>query len=151
MNTMMIPAATAGSGNAMRSPLESDDALASLAAAWHKAKADEVEANRRRLEAEAKMLDLIGTQAEGTAKFGAGDYAVSVSFGSTTSVDEDKLREIADRVPVDIQKRVIRWKPAIDARELKYLRCNEPDLYAVIAEAITVKPSKPSFKIEGVA
>jgi len=150
MNTMMIPAATAGSDNAMRS-LESDAALAGLAAAWHKAKSDEAEANRRRLEAEAKMLDLIGTQAEGTAKFGAGDYAVSVSFGSTTSVDEDKLREIADRVPVDIQKRVIRWKPAIDARELKYLHCNEPDLYAVIAEAITVKPSKPSFKIEEVA
>lgn len=149
MNSMMSPVATAGSDNAMRSPLESDDVLAGLAAAWHKAKSDEDEAKRRRLEAEAKMLDLIGTQAEGTAKLGAGDYSVSVSFGSTTSIDEDKLREIAGRVPVDIQSRLIRWKPAIDARELKYLRCNEPDLYAVIAEAITVKPSKPSFKVEG--
>ncbi len=53
-------------------------------------------------------------------------------------------------IPEVIAKRLFRWKPELDLKELRYLQSNEVDLYGIVAQAITMKPAKPSITVERV-
>ena len=113
------------------------------------AKAAEQQANHARLVAELEVLDLLGElDGEGTTKFEAGDYKLTVRTSMTRNVDKDVLAQIAPNIPEAIAKRVFRWKPELDLRELRYVQSNEIELYGLIAQAITMKPAKPSITVE---
>ena len=60
------------------------------------------------------------------------------------------LCQIANDIPEAIAKRVFRWKPELDLRELRYVQQNEVELYGVIAQCITMKSAKPSITVERV-
>ena len=113
------------------------------------AKAAEQVANHARLVAELEVLDLLGElDGEGTTKFEAGDYKLTVRTSMTRNVDRDVLCQIAPNIPEAIAKRVFRWKPELDLKELRYLQSNEVELYGLIAQAITMKSAKPSITVE---
>lgn len=113
------------------------------------AKAAEQVANHARLVAELEVLDLLGElDGEGTTKFEAGDYKLTVRTSMTRTVDKDVLAQVAPNIPEAIAKRVFRWKPELDLKELRYLQSNEVDLYGIVAQAITMKPAKPSITVE---
>lgn len=115
------------------------------------ARAAEQLAQQARLVAELEVLDLLGEiDAEGTTKFEAGDYKISVRCTMNRTVDKDALAQIAPSIPEAIGKRLFRWKPELDLRELRYLQSNEADLYAIVAQAITMKAAKPSISVERV-
>ena len=115
------------------------------------AKAAEQVANHARLVAELEVLDLLGElDGEGTTKFEAGDYKLTVRTSMTRNVDRDVLCQIAPNIPEAIAKRVFRWKPELDLKELRYLQSNEVELYGLIAQAITMKSAKPSITVERV-
>lgn len=121
------------------------DALTALEAA----KVAEAEATLRRHEAERAVLAIVGElPAEGTRRFEASGLVAVVQTSSTLKVDAAKLAEIAPQVPEAIGKRLIRWKPEVAAGEWKFLRSNDPELYALLATAIEAKPAKPSIKLE---
>jgi hypothetical protein len=44
--------------------------------------------------------------------------------------------------------RVIRYKPDLSLRDLRYIEDNEPEYYRAFAGAITTKPAKTSLKVE---
>ncbi len=112
----------------------------------------EHEANLARLAAENEVLALVGDlPAEGTTHRDAAGWRATVTTSVRRSVDTDKLTEIASRIPEAIGKRLLRWKPELVTRELRYVQANEPELYSVIAQAIEAKPAKPSVKVERVA
>lgn len=115
------------------------------------AKAAEQVANHARLVAELEVLDLLGElDGEGTTKFEAGDYKLTVRTSMTRNIDRDVLCQIAPNIPEVIAKRLFRWKPELDLKELRYLQSNEVDLYGIVAQAITMKPAKPSITVERV-
>lgn len=103
-----------------------------------------------RLKAEADLLALLPSTAEGTITEVAGDLKVSVRYSINRTVDQAKLSEIAPKVPEAIGKRLFRWKADIEMREMRFLQNNEPDMYALVAQAITAKPAKPSISVEQV-
>lgn len=106
-------------------------------------------ANRLRLESEKKFLVTLGEiDAEGTTNIEAGAFKVTVRCSVTRSVDAKALAEIAPQIPEPIAKRLFRWKPELDTRELRYLQNNEVELYGVVAQAITTKAAKPSISVE---
>ena len=112
-------------------------------------KAAEQAANTARLEAEKQLLARLGEMdAEGTSKFEAGQYQITVRCSVTRSVDREALDRIAAQIPEAIAKRLFRWKPELDTKELRYLQANEVELYGVLAQAITIKAAKPSIAIE---
>ena len=39
-------------------------------------------------------------------------------------------------------------KELLDEKQLKYLRNNEPETYAIFAEALTATPAKPNVTVE---
>lgn len=123
--------------------------LAEACAELARAKAAEVAANVARLQAEQLVLALVGElPAEGTTRRPAGDLQCVIQTSVRRTVDADKLAAIAAGIPEAIGKRLIRWKPELVARELHYLQDNEPELYGVVAQAISAKPAKPSIKLE---
>lgn len=132
----------------MTDDVDLDATIELMAKEWllHKSAEQSAQAARRAVEDE--LIKLIDRRDEGTSKRKAGRAEIAAQFGVTYSVDADALARIADQVPPEIQKRVIRWKPAVDARELKYLRNNEPQIYAVLAQAIEAKPGRPTFTVK---
>lgn len=113
------------------------------------AKDAEAAANKARLDAEAKLLALVGQLPdEGTTRHQAGPLCAVIRTSMTRKVDADALIALADAIPEAIAKRLFKWAPSVDLKELRYVQSNEPDLYQVIAPAITSKPAKPSISIE---
>ena len=125
-------------------------AIERAAAALARAKADESAAQKARLQAEAALLAAIvdPLPTEGTTRVAAGAYKVTVRTSVSRSIDQEKLQELAKQIPEAVGKRLFRWKPELEMRELRYLQDNEPGMYSVLAEAITAKPAKPSVSVE---
>lgn len=109
----------------------------------------EAAATKKRLAAEAAVLALAGPLPdEGTARRDAGDYVAVIRCSMTRKVDADALLALADEIPEPIAKRLFKWSPTVDLKELRYVQSNEPELYAVVSQAITSKPGKPSVSVE---
>lgn len=121
------------------------DAIEELSAA----REAEDAANARRLRAEEAVLACLGELPdEGTHKEQLGPWQLSVTTSIRRTVDAEALAAIAAKIPEAIGKRLIRWKPDLQVRELRYVQSNEPEIYALLAQVITAKPAKSSIKLE---
>lgn len=139
----MITHTCAPSADAPTSPL--GEALQALV----RAKEAEKIANQRRLDAEDRVLLLIGDlPPEYAFRKTCDQFRVTVRTNMRRTVDAEVLAAIGPQIPEAIGRRVIRWKPEIDTRELRYLQDNEPEIYATLAQAITAKPAKPTITVE---
>lgn len=123
--------------------------LADACALLDSAKIAEAEATIRRLAAENAVIALMGELPdEGTTRADAGEFTAIVTTAMRRSVDSERLTEIAAQIPEAIGKRLIKWKPELITRELRFIQSNEPEIYSIVALAIEAKPAKPSVKIE---
>jgi len=119
-----------------------------VAQALRDAKAAEDSARASRIAAEEAVIALIGVKEEGTTTVKTCFFKVSTVGKLNRSLDEAAFRSIADDIPAAFRDRLVRWKPELVAAEVRYIEHNEPDVYRVIAQALTVKPAKPSVSIE---
>lgn len=119
-----------------------------LAFAWTQAKAEESAANRRRLEIEGKILELLEKKEEGSVTEKTDYYKVTATYKINRTVDEKIAVSLADELTQDQYQRIFRWKAEVDTKELRFLMENKPETYSVIARAVTAKPAKPTLKIE---
>lgn len=125
--------------------------LERAAEALIQARATEHAAQAARLVAELEVLDLLGEiDGEGTTKLEAGAYKITVRTSMNRTVDKDELARIANDIPEAIGKRLFRWKPELDLKELRYIQSNEPQIYGIVAQAITMKSAKPAISAERV-
>lgn len=122
-----------------------------LALALDVAKENEERAREGRIAAEQALLALIPSKAEGSVTERGGDWKVTATYGMSRTVDAAALDAIRSKVPAALFEQAITYKPAIVLAGLRYLQNNEPDTYAVLAQAITAKPAKPSVKVEPLA
>jgi len=113
-------------------------------------KDQEVQAKAAREKAETELLALVDKRDEGTVRADTDMHKIAVRYALTRSVDSEKLSEVAPQIPEAIGKRLLRWKPELVTTEVRYIEANEPEIYALIAQAITIKPSKPSITIEAI-
>ncbi|KAF1711087.1 hypothetical protein CSC70_03940 [Pseudoxanthomonas kalamensis DSM 18571] len=95
---------------------------------------------------EALLADCVSRN-EGSATTTGSNYKVTVTYGMNRTVDQAALNALWERLP-EGARRVFPVKHGIDTKELRYWQSSEPDTYALIAQAITAKPSKPSVKVE---
>lgn len=130
--------------------LSHEDSFALAVGELVQAKALEAQANTRRLDAEANVLRFVATKDEGTVTVSAGDYKLTVTYGVNRTLDRPALAAVRSGMAPELFERAIEYRPAIDLAGLRYLRNNEPQAYAVLAQAITAKPAKPSLRIEPV-
>jgi len=119
--------------------------LTQLAHKWQAAKADENAARDARILIEQDIIEHTGVRDEGARRHAAGDCRITVTGRMTRTLDADKWREIEHSIPEAL--RPIRYQPTLDVGGLRYLQDNEPDVYAAVADAVTVKPGKPGVSV----
>lgn len=123
--------------------------LDGLANQWEAAKAAEAEANKQRLAVEARIIELINDGSiEGTQTADLGAVKIKVTRSLSRKVDLEALSEIAEQIPEAIRNRLLKTKIELDTRELRFIESNEPELYLIVAKAVTTTPSKPAVKVE---
>jgi hypothetical protein len=115
------------------------------------AKLQEQRATEARIEAERALVALLPTKDEGSVTHAGESYKVAVTYGVNRTIDAAALSAIKDQVPPALFEQAITYKPALQLPGLRYLQSNEPEAYALLAQAITAKPAKPSVKLEPIA
>lgn len=120
----------------------------SLAAQLEAAKINEEKAKEVRVAAEEALLREVEAKPEGAVTVRGSQYKATVTFGVNRSIDAAALVAIKDSIPPALFEQAVTYKPALVLPGLRYLKNNEPDTYAVLAQAITAKPSKPNVKVE---
>lgn len=123
-----------------------DQACAALEAA----KIAENAAKQARIDAEAAVLAHATARDEGSTTVRGQRYKAVVTYGVNRTVDAAALSAIAGTIPAALLLQAIEYKPSLRVVGLKYLRGNEPDVYAVLAQAITATPAKPSVRLEAI-
>lgn len=111
------------------------------------AKAAEAAAAKRRVAIEEQMIALLGKREEGaeTHELDNG-FKVTITGKVTYSADMEKLQEICAKLPQEF--RPIKTKVELDQTGAKYLRANEPAIWAKLAKAITIKPAKTGVEVK---
>ncbi len=115
------------------------------------AKFAEAHATAERIRAEQTLVELMPAKTEGSVSMKGADYKVVIEYSMNRSLDAAHLAAIKDQVPAALFGQAITYKPSIVVKGLRYVESNEPEAYAVLAQAITAKPAKPSVRIEPIA
>lgn len=124
------------------------NALDEAAARLMALKLAENQATAARIEAETALLALVQCPAEGSKTYRGGAYKVTVTGNVHRRVDEAALATVRERLGESIFAQAFKFKPEVSVTGIKYLRDNEPQLYAIAAEAITATPGKSSVRVE---
>jgi hypothetical protein len=117
-------------------------------AALEAAKIDEASARERRIDAENAVLAFMAERDEGSVTLRGQGWKATAVYGMNRTIDDAALTVVRDAVSPELFHQVIAWKPALKMEGLRYLRNNEPEVYAQFAQAITARPAKPSVRIE---
>lgn len=124
--------------------------LDELSYKWKEYKRLEEEANKERLEVEKTILSYLDGKEEGTVTKKTDYYKISVTYGIDRKVDSEIASSLSSELG-DEYERIFKWEAKIDIKEMRFLVEKKPDVYALVAKAMTSKPKKPSFKIDEVA
>jgi len=118
--------------------------LKTLCRQYQLAKENEQLAKEGRLEAEKALLDAIRLEKqEGTETFATEGFKIKITSKLTRSLDFPAYQALD--LPANLA--FVEMKPAIDLKRLRAIEMVDP---AIVASCITVKPAKPSIKIEEV-
>jgi hypothetical protein len=110
------------------------------------AKLAEKEANERRVALEEELIALVGAREEGSQTHEIGDYKITITGKLNRKIDWDLFdQSIAAKIPQTLQP--VKIKRELDDTGVKYLANNEPQIYKLLAKALTVKPAKTAVTI----
>lgn len=109
------------------------------------AKAEESNANTRRVALEEEMIALLGAREKGAQTHNLHGYKVVIEGKLNVKVDWDAYDLVVDKVPAHLRPETMvrTFEPA----GVHYLRENEPRLFAILAPSITIKPAKTSVAV----
>lgn len=83
---------------------------------------------------------------EGSKTHNLEGVKVTVTSRVNRTIDERKWREIRSGVPKNLWP--VKEKVTVEPKGCRYLAENHPELWGVVAGAITEKPGKPGVKVE---
>lgn len=111
------------------------------------AKAAESKANKDRIALEEQMISLLGAKEEGaqTTELASG-MKVTITGKLSYKADMAALQEICAKLPEEF--RPIKTEIKLDETGAKFLRANEPAIWAKLAKAITVKAAKTGVEVK---
>lgn len=126
---------------------ETEVTIDQLVANFIAAKAEENAANKRRIAIEEQIIAQLGKRDEGsqTHELTSG-MKVTITGKLSYKADMEKLQAICAKLPPEM--RPIKTETKLDETGAKYLRNNEPQIWAKLAAAITIKDAKPSIEIK---
>lgn len=124
------------------------NAMQVWAEAWHQAKAEETAATIRRRAVEDKMLEAMELDVAGedtTTVKASSSIEIKIVRRIDRKVDAERLQEIAAEAGLTAHLGdLFRWKPELNMAAWK---AADESITRPLADAITAKPGRPSFKI----
>jgi len=108
-----------------------------------KAKQAEKQAERDRIALEEELVAVLGKRDEGSKTHTVGGYKVTITGRISRKIDWEKFDKVSSKIPENL------WpvKRTLDETGVKYLANNEPQLYKILAPALTVEPAKTTVQI----
>ncbi len=123
--------------------------IEALTKEWKQAKAAEEQAKNVRIAIESQIYEQVQKELpeKGTKSF---DTGLKITTGFTESWDQEVLNRAYQAWPAT-HKFPFHGVWEADGKAVTYIRENQPELYALIREGLTLRPRKPSFSVkEGV-
>ena len=115
-------------------------------------KQQEDRVNKDRVILEQQLIQVLAfAKAEGSETKHEGNFKVTFTAKLNRSLDEKAWLAIRDSIPAQMRPVEEKTTFKLIDKGCRYLELNEPELYAQISKALTVKPAKVSVKIEVVA
>jgi len=121
-----------------------------LAEQWLACKRAEEKANAERVAVEQELIARHPAREEGstTTELPCG-YKLETTGKLTYKADVGKLKQIIAGIPADRLPGVpIKVEEKLDETGAKWIRANDPELWAMLAPAIEIKPAKTAVKIK---
>lgn len=110
------------------------------------AKAEEAKATAKRIELEEELIAVVGAKEEGAQTHTIGDFKITITGKLNRKIDWDVFdKTISSKIPENLHP--VKMKRELDETGVKYLANNEPQLYKILARALTIKPAKTSVTI----
>ena len=110
------------------------------------AKLEESFAEAKRIALEQELIELVGAKEEGAQTHTIGEFKITITGRINRKIDWDVFdKAIASKIPESLHP--VKVKRELDDAGVKYLANNEPQLYKILAKALTVKPAKTSVTI----
>ncbi|MFU8817398.1 MAG: hypothetical protein ACNA7W_18785 [Pseudomonadales bacterium] len=122
-----------------------EPSLRELAINWLTAKALEGAANHERIRIEQQMLPFLEQKAEGSVTSDVDGFKVTVTNRVNRKLDPAVWSAVGEQIPAEL--RPIKTRIELDDVGVRWLMNNEPELYAIVATAITATPAKPGIKV----
>lgn len=119
-----------------------------LAQLWTDAKAAERAAREERIEIEEALIDKLGgAKEEGSQTHELGNgLKVTVTGKLSYKADMPALLALCERIPESL--RPIKVETKLDEVGAKYLRANDPELWRLISDAISISPAKTGLTVK---
>lgn len=128
------------------------DRIDELANQWLLAKKSENEASKQRVAFEKQLIEALEfTQLEGSNRLKTDQFKVTLTAKLNKKLDVEKWLTIRDSIP-DALRPVIKETPIIeykiDDKGMAYIKENNPEVFTLISEVITLTPAKTAVKVE---
>lgn len=130
---------------AKKKPL-SETSLDELCENWVSLKEAENRAKDERLQVEAAICELVDVPTEGTNTTTTALFKCKAVGKLKRKLDARAWAEIEKDVPEHL--RPVRYKAEIDLKKLKAIESANPEIWRVVAQAITSEKGKTSINIE---
>lgn len=121
--------------------------IETLATDWLRAKGEEAAANKRRVEIESQLVELIGKKDEGSKTQEVGNFKITTTGKVTRKMEWDKWELVKEQIPANLHP--IKTKEELDEKGVKWLKENQPEFYNLLP--ITVTPAKTAIDIKVIA
>lgn len=118
--------------------------LDKLCHAYQEAQEDEKRAKARRLEIEGLIVAISDVQYEGASVTKTRYYKCTCTGKLNRKLDVETWENIRDQIPEDLRP----VKTTLDLPKLRAIEKENPDVFKVVANAISSKPAKVSVKVE---
>jgi len=123
------------------------ESVEQLAIDWLRAKGEEAAANKRRVEIESQLVELIGKKDEGSKTQEVGNFKITTTGKVTRKMEWDKWELVKEQIPANLHP--IKTKEELDEKGVKWLKENQPEFYNLLP--ITVTPVKTAIDIKVIA
>ena len=120
--------------------------LDKLCHAYQEAQEDEKRAKARRLEIEGLIVAISDVQYEGSSVTKTRYYQCTCTGKLNRKLDVETWENIREQIPEDL--RPVKTQVTLDLPKLRAIEKENPDVFKVVANAISSKPAKVSVKVE---
>ncbi len=113
---------------------------------WKHAKQQEALWNAKRIEIESRLYEMNQQSIPDKGTYTTPE-GMKITTGFTEEWDQGRVTAASQGWPEGLKFPFTGvWKP--DGKAISYLRDNAPDAYALLRDAVTLKPKKPAFSLK---